>query len=250
MPDLSHYLSDTELDRLVAAALAEDVGSGDITSEAVIPAEARLRAVMVARDAMTVAGLPVAAAVFRACDRDLVLHQKVADGDTVAVGTVLMEISGRARAVLTAERTALNFVQHLSGIATLSRAFVDRVAGTGARIRDTRKTIPLLRALEKYAAACGGAENHRMGLFDMVLIKDNHIAARGSVAAAVAAARAAGHADIMVECETLTEVEAALAAGATRLLLDNMDPPMLARAVAVVGGRAETEASGGVRLET
>lgn len=250
MPDLSHYLSDTELDRLVTAALAEDVDHGDITSEAVIPAHARLRAVMVAREAMTVAGLPIAAAVFHACNRELVLRQRVRDGDTVAAGCELMEITGTARAVLTAERTALNFVQHLSGIATLTRAFVDRVAGTGTRIRDTRKTIPLLRALEKYAAACGGAENHRMGLFDMVLIKDNHIAACGSVSAAVAAARAAGHDDIMVECETLAEIEAALAAGATRVLLDNMDPPMLARAVALVDGRAETEASGGVRLKT
>ena len=248
MPELRQYLSEAEMARMVARALAEDVGSGDITSEAVIPADARLAARMVAREAMTVAGLPIAAAVFRACDAAAELHACASEGEAVAAGTVLMEVAGRARALLTAERTALNFVQHLSGIATLTHSFVERIAGTGARLRDTRKTIPLLRALEKYAAACGGAENHRMGLHDMVLIKDNHIAIRGSVAAAVAAARAAGHSDIMVECETLAEVEAALAAGATRLLLDNMDLATLERAVALVGGRAETEASGGVTL--
>ncbi len=250
MPDLRNYLSEAEMARCVASALAEDVGAGDITSAAVIPETARLAARMVAREPMVVAGLPVAAAVFHACDAAAELRANATDGDAVAAGTVLMHIEGRARGLLTAERTALNFLQHLSGIATLARAFVDRVAGTGARIRDTRKTIPLLRALGKYAAACGGAENHRMGLHDMVLIKDNHIAVRGSVAAAVAAARAAGHADIMVECDTLSQVEAALAAGATRLLLDNMDLPTLRRAVILVDGRAETEASGGVTLET
>ncbi len=248
MPDLRHYMSEAEMARCVAGALAEDVGEGDITSAAVIPETARLAARMVAREPMVVAGLPIAAAVFRASDAAADLHVCAGDGEAVAAGAVLMTVAGNARALLTAERTALNFLQHLSGIATLARAFVDRIAGTGARIRDTRKTIPLLRALEKYAAACGGAENHRRGLHDMVLIKDNHIAVVGSVAAAVAAARAAGHDDIMVECDTLSQVEAALAAGATRLLLDNMDLPTLRRAVALVDGRAETEASGGVTL--
>lgn len=240
-----------DLDRFVAATLAEDLGEGgDITSAAVIPADARFSGVMDSREAITVAGLPIAAAFFRALDPDVVIESLVADGDRVAPGTALMRIEGAARAMLTAERSALNTVQHLSGIATMTRAYVDAIAGTGATLLDTRKTIPGLRVLEKYATRMGGAANHRMGLWDAAMIKDNHVAVAGSVGEAVARAVRAGIAQIIVEVDRIDQIAPALAAGATHLLLDNMPPPVLREAVALVGGRVPTEASGGVRLDT
>ncbi|SOB87360.1 nicotinate-nucleotide pyrophosphorylase [carboxylating] [Sphingomonas guangdongensis] len=235
----------------VAGTLAEDMGEGgDITSAAVIPATARFSGVMDSRDAITVAGLGLAEAFFRALDPDVTVEQLVKDGDRVAAGTDLLRLEGNARALLTAERSALNTVQHLSGIATVTRAYVDRIVGTGATLLDTRKTLPGLRLLEKYATRMGGATNHRMGLWDAAMIKDNHVAVAGSVEAAVARAVAAGIARIIVEVDRVDQIEPALAAGATHLLLDNMDVATLRGAVTLVGGRVPTEASGGVRLET
>jgi nicotinate-nucleotide pyrophosphorylase (carboxylating) len=235
----------------VAATLAEDMGvGGDITSQAVIPADAQLDAVMDSRDAVVVAGLSLAAAFFRALDPACRIETLVAEGDAVAAGTDLMRIRGNARTLLTAERSALNTVQHLTGIATMTRAYVDAIAGTGAILLDTRKTLPGLRVLEKYATRTGGATNHRMRLDDGVMIKDNHIAVAGGVEPAVRAARAAGLAGIVVEVDRIDQIEPALAAGADRLLLDNMDVPTLKQAVALVAGRVPTEASGGVRLDT
>ena len=235
----------------VAATLAEDLGpGGDITSQAVIPAEARFTGVMDSREAITVAGLEIAEAFFRTLDPDVVIERLVEDGARVAAGAELMRLSGAARAMLTAERSALNTVQHLSGIATLTAAYVDAVAGTGATLLDTRKTIPGLRLLEKYATRMGGAQNHRMGLWDAAMIKDNHVAVAGGVGPAVARAVAAGIERIIVEVDRVDQIEPALAAGATHLLLDNMGPQMLAEAVALVDGRVPTEASGGVRLDT
>lgn len=235
----------------VAATLAEDLGpGGDITSQAVIPAEARFTGVMDSREAITVAGLEIAEAFFRTLDPDVVIERLVEDGARVAAGAELMRLSGAARAMLTAERSALNTVQHLSGIATLTAAYVDAVAGTGATLLDTRKTIPGLRLLEKYATRMGGAQNHRMGLWDAAMIKDNHVAVACGVGPAVARAVAAGIERIIVEVDRLDQIEPALAAGATHLLLDNMGPRMLAEAVALVDGRVPTEASGGVRLDT
>jgi nicotinate-nucleotide pyrophosphorylase (carboxylating) len=240
-----------DLDAFVAATLAEDLGeAGDITSAAVIPADARFTGVMDSRDAIVVAGLPIAEAFFRALDPDVAIERRAEDGDAVAAGTDLLRLSGKARALLTAERSALNIVQHLSGIATLTRAYVEAIAGTGAILLDTRKTIPGLRALEKYATRMGGAQNHRMGLWDAAMIKDNHVAVAGSVGEAVRRAAAAGIARIIVEVDALGQIEPALAAGATHLLLDNMDAAMLREAVALVAGRVPTEASGGVTLQT
>ncbi|MDF2603134.1 MAG: nicotinate-nucleotide pyrophosphorylase [Sphingomonas sp.] len=240
-----------DMDAFVSATLAEDLGGGrDVTSEAVIPADARFEGVMVTRDAIAVAGLPIAAAFFRRLDPDASVDLLASDGDRVAAGTPVMRLAGRARALLTAERSALNTVQHLSGIATLTAAYVDRIRGTGAILLDTRKTIPGLRLLEKYATRMGGAQNHRMGLWDAAMIKDNHIAVAGSVEEAVRRARDAGVADIIVEVDRVEQIEPALAAGATRLLLDNMPPQILRGAVTLVGGRVPTEASGGVTLDT
>lgn len=235
----------------VRATLAEDLGTGgDVTSAAVIPAAARFTATMASRDAITVAGLDIAAAFFRTLDPDVVIEPLAADGDRVPAGTALMRLAGAARAMLTAERSALNTVQHLSGIATLTSAYVDAIAGTGATLLDTRKTIPGLRRLEKYATRMGGATNHRMGLWDAAMIKDNHVAVAGGVGEAVRRARAAGIAEIIVEVDRIDQIESAVAAGATRLLLDNMGPALLRQAVALVAGRVPTEASGGVRLDT
>jgi nicotinate-nucleotide pyrophosphorylase (carboxylating) len=235
----------------VSATLAEDMGTGgDITSNAVIPADARLAAVMDSRDAVVVAGLPLAEVFFRALDPDCTIETLVAEGQAVPAGAGLMRISGNARALLTAERSALNTVQHLTGIATMTRAYVDAIAGTGAILLDTRKTLPGLRALEKYATRMGGATNHRMRLDDGVMIKDNHIAVAGGVEPAVRAAKAAGLAGVVVEVDRIDQIEPALSAGADRLLLDNMDVPTLKAAVAQVAGRVPTEASGGVRLDT
>lgn len=240
-----------DLDAFVRATLAEDLGSGgDITSQAVIPADARFDGVMNSRDAIAVAGLPIAERFFRALDPAMTIEILVEEGAQVAPGTPLMRLSGNARAMLTAERSALNSVQHLSGIATMTRHYVDALAGTGAVLLDTRKTIPGLRILEKYATRMGGATNHRMGLWDAAMIKDNHVAVAGSVEEAVRRAVAAGIADIIVEVDRIDQVEAALASGATHLLLDNMTPDQLREAVGIVAGRVPTEASGGVRLDT
>ena len=239
-----------DLDAFVRATLAEDLGSGgDITSLAVIPADARFEGVMDSRDAITVAGLPIAERFFRALDPAMDIEILVGEGDRVAAGTDLMRLSGNARAMLTAERSALNTVQHLSGIATMTRAYVDALGGT-ATLLDTRKTIPGLRALEKYATRMGGATNHRMGLWDAAMIKDNHVAVAGSVEEAVRRAAAAGIEDIIVEVDRIDQIEPALDAGATHLLLDNMGPDRLREAVAIVAGRVPTEASGGVTLDT
>ena len=248
---MTFHLDRFDLDAFVASTLAEDLGEGgDITSAAVIPAGARFAGVMDTRDAITVAGLGIAEAFFRALDADARIELLVADGDRVAAGTDLMRIEGHARAMLTAERCALNTVQHLSGIATMTRTYVDAIAGAGAILLDTRKTIPGLRVLEKYATRMGGAQNHRMGLWDAAMIKDNHVAVAGDIGEAVRRAAAAGIADIIVEVDRIDQIEPALAAGATHLLLDNMGPPMLREAVALVAGRVPTEASGGVRLDT
>ncbi|WP_313803362.1 carboxylating nicotinate-nucleotide diphosphorylase [Sphingobium sp.] len=240
------------LDAFVAATLAEDLGPDgrDVTSEAVIPEDALFDGVMDSRDAVTLAGLPIAAAFFRALDPDVEIELLKQDGDRVSAGTDIMRIRGKARAMLTAERSALNTVQHLTGIACLTRAYVDAILGTGATLLDTRKTIPGLRVLEKYATRQGGATNHRMGLWDAAMIKDNHVAVAGSVGEAVRRAAAAGIGRIIVEVDRIDQIEPALAAGATHLLLDNMDAATLRGAVTLVGGRVPTEASGGVTLDT
>ncbi len=240
-----------DLAAFVAATLTEDLGTGgDITSAAVIPADARLTAVLASRDAVVVAGLGLAAAFFTALDPHAAATELVADGTAVAPGTPLLRVAGNARALLAAERSALNTMQHLTGIATLTRAYVDAIGGTGTVLLDTRKTLPGLRALEKYATRMGGATNHRMRLDDGVMIKDNHIAAAGGITRAVSAAKRAGLQGIVVEVDRLDQIEPALAAGADRLLLDNMDVAVLRAAVALIAGRVPTEASGGVRLET
>jgi len=241
-----------DLDAFVAATLAEDLGpdNRDVTSEAVIPADAIFDGVMDSRDAVTLAGLPIAAAFFRTLDPAVEIELLAQDGQRVEPGTALMRMRGRGRAMLTAERSALNTVQHLTGIATMTRAYVDAIAGTGATLLDTRKTIPGLRVLEKYATRQGGATNHRMGLWDAAMIKDNHVAVAGSVEEAVRRAVTAGVERIIVEVDRVDQIEPALAAGATHLLLDNMPPEILRGAVTLVGGRVPTEASGGVRLDT
>jgi nicotinate-nucleotide pyrophosphorylase (carboxylating) len=235
----------------VASTLAEDMGEGgDITSAAVIPADARFTSVMDTRDDIVVAGLPIAVAFFRAMDPECTIDVLVAEGQRAAKDSDLMRISSNARAMLTAERSALNTVQHLSGIATMTRSYVDAMAGSGAVLLDTRKTIPGLRVLEKYATRMGGATNHRMRLDDAAMIKDNHVAVAGGVAEAVRRAVAAGIERIILEVDSLAQIEPGIAAGATHLLLDNMDVPTLKQAVAMVAGRVPTEASGGVRLDT
>jgi nicotinate-nucleotide pyrophosphorylase (carboxylating) len=241
-----------DVDEFVRRVLAEDLGSGgDLTSKATVDAGARFTAQMSCREPITIAGLDIAAAFFRALDGAVQIEMLVADGDGVAAGTTLMRLEGNAQAMLTAERSALNTLQHLSGIATLTRIYVDAIEGTGAVLLDTRKTIPGLRLLEKYAARMGGAQNHRIRLDDGILIKDNHVAVCGSVGAAVKAAKAAGTGlPVQVEVDRLDQIGEALDAGADRLLLDNMDPPTLRRALAIVGGRVPLEASGGVNLDT
>jgi len=248
-------LAGFDLNAFVRMTLDEDLGLGlpggghDVTSESVIPADARFAGVMDSRDAITVAGLPIAEAFFRALDPDMAIEVLVEEGAQVSAGTDLMRLSGNARAMLTAERSALNTVQHLSGIATLTRTYVDAMQGH-ATLLDTRKTIPGLRHLEKYATRMGGAKNHRMGLWDAAMIKDNHVLVAGGVAEAVCRAREAGVKDVICEVDHLDQIEPALAAGASHLLLDNMDVPTLRKAVALIGGRVPSEASGGVRLDT
>lgn len=241
-----------DLDDFVRRVLTEDLGSsGDVTSAATIDAGTRFAAELTGREPIVVAGLDVALAFFRALDGEVRIDELASDGDRLGAGTVLARLDGNARAMLTAERSALNTLQHLSGIATLTRRYVDAIAGTGAVILDTRKTIPGLRVLEKYAARMGGAQNHRMRLDDGVLIKDNHVAVCDGVAEAVRRARAANTGlQIQVEVDRIDQIEPALIAGAERLLLDNMPLPVLREAVALVAGRVSLEASGGVQLET
>jgi nicotinate-nucleotide pyrophosphorylase (carboxylating) len=239
----------------VRATLDEDLGLGlpggghDVTSESVIPADMRFSGVMDSRDAIVVAGLPIAAAFFRALDPGMEIEVLVNEGAQVSPGTDLMRLSGNARAMLTAERSALNTVQHLSGIATLTRSYVDAMAGN-ATLLDTRKTIPGLRHLEKYAVRMGGARNHRMGLWDAAMIKDNHVLVAGGVSEAVRRAREAGVKAIICEVDRIEQIEPALSAGASHILLDNMSVEELKEAVALIAGRVPSEASGGVRLDT
>jgi nicotinate-nucleotide pyrophosphorylase (carboxylating) len=240
------------LDEFVTGTLAEDLGiGGDVTSAATMRGEAQFTAAIVAREPITVAGLEIAAAIFHALDPEVEIAELAGDGDRIDTGGVLMRLEGNTRAMLAAERSALNTLQHLSGIATLTRRYVDAIEGTGAILLDTRKTIPGLRVLDKYAARMGGAQNHRMRLDDGVLIKDNHVAACGGIAEAVKRAKAANTGlEVQVEVDRLDQIEPALAAGAERLLLDNMAPLMLRQAVELVGGRVPLEASGGIRLES
>jgi len=252
MTALPAQLSRLAVERAVAAALEEDLGlAGDLTSQATLGPEAWAAATLSAREPGVIAGIDLAAAAFRLVGDGVDFHAKLADGARVSAGGVVAEISGPARLVMSAERVALNFLNHLSGIATLTRRFADAIEGTGARICDTRKTTPGLRAFEKYAVRCGGGANHRYALHDAILIKDNHIAVAGSVAAAYKSAEAfAGHlVAIEIEVTTLAELEEALAAGARIIMLDNMDNDLLRQAVQINGGRAKLEASGGVKLD-
>jgi len=241
-----------DLHDFLQRVLAEDLGTGgDVTSTATIAADAHFTADMACRQPIVVAGMDVAAAFFRALDPKVHIDFLAKDGDRVDAGSALMRLEGNARAMLSAERSALNTLQHLSGIATLTRQYVDLIDGTGAILLDTRKTIPGLRVLDKYAARMGGAENHRMRLDDGLLIKDNHVAVAGGVAQAVRAAKAANSGlKVQVEVDRIDQIEPALHAGADRLLLDNMPPLVLREAVALVAGRVPLEASGGVNLDT
>ncbi len=234
----------------IRRALEEDIGPGDVTTESIIPPEATMRGHIVARQDGVVAGLDVAQTVYYLVDERIAFEAKVQEGERVRRGQSLAIVHGPARGLLTAERTALNFLGRMSGIATLTRQFVDAVAGTGVAILDTRKTAPGLRMVDKLAVQRGGGQNHRQGLYDMVLIKDNHIDFAGSLTLAVQRARAGVPGlEIEVEARTLEDVREALAAGVERILLDNMPPPMLAEAVRLVAGRARLEASGNVSLE-
>lgn len=252
----SFTLPGFDLARFVRETLAEDLGEGlpgggrDVTSSSVIPADARFSGVMDSRDPIVVAGLPLAEAFFRALDPAMVIELLVEEGAEVPGGTDLMRLEGNARAMLTAERSALNTVQHLSGVATLTREYVRAMDNPACTLLDTRKTIPGLRILEKYAVRMGGGSNHRMGLWDAAMIKDNHVLVAGSVGEAVRRAVAAGVQEIICEVDRLDQIEPALAAGATRLLLDNMEPDTLRTAVSLVAGRVPTEASGGINLQT
>ncbi|MGA2656190.1 MAG: carboxylating nicotinate-nucleotide diphosphorylase [Verrucomicrobiota bacterium] len=249
-------LATEELRRAVQLALAEDTGTGDATSLATVPADATARAVMRAREPLVVAGLALAEAAFGQLAPQAQITRALQDGQSVTAGQTLLEVAGPARALLGAERVALNFVQRLSGVATLTARFVKAVQGTGAQILDTRKTTPGWRRLEKYAVTCGGGRNHRLGLFDSILIKDNHLAALrheapNAIAAAVQRARAAyPRLKVEVEADTLEQVDQALAAGADSILLDNMDLGQLRQAVQKCAGRVPTEASGGINLDT
>ena len=235
--------------QLIKAALAEDIGPGDITSRLTVPADRFAHARMVARKDGILAGIDVCRQVFLTIDKSVRYAPKLKDGARFRKDQVLAGVCGRARSVLTAERTALNFIQRLSGIASATRRFVDAVRGTKAVILDTRKTAPGWRALEKYAVRCGGGTNHRAGLYDMILIKDNHIAAAGSITTAIERCRSS-RLSKEVEAQTLADVEEAIAAGAKRILLDNMTVAQMKRAVSFARGRAKFEASGGVNLRT
>ena len=240
----------------VRAALAEDMGSGDVTTLATVPENSTCRAVMRAREPLVVAGIVFAETAFRELSSEIETSISIADGAKAGSGDVLLTVTGSTRAILSAERVALNFVQRLSGVATAAATYVEAIRGTQAQILDTRKTTPGWRAFEKYAVTCGGARNHRIGLFDMVLIKDNHLAALqdakpNAVAAAVQRARAKfPQLKVEVEADTLEQVKQAAEAGADFILLDNMTPEQLRASVQLVAGRAKTEASGGVNLKT
>ena len=249
MPEIK--LSPADYDSVIDAALAEDVGAGDVTTRATIPAGRPLAGVLSARSPMVVAGLPVATAVFARVDPLIEFTPQVADGDRINPGQIIAEVAGPAESVLTGERTALNILHMLSAIATETRRYVDAIAGTGCTLLDTRKTIPGLRALSKYAVRCGGGTNHRMRLDDAILIKDNHIAVAGGISQAITQAIAADTGlKVQAECDTLDQVRDAIVAGADSLLLDNMDTDTLRRAVDITAGRVPLEASGGVRLDT
>jgi nicotinate-nucleotide pyrophosphorylase (carboxylating) len=237
---------------LIERALAEDLGAGDLTAQAVVPAGSRASATIVAKQPGTVAGIDVAAAVFGAIDGTLEIESHAADGDPVDAGDLLLVVRGDARAILAGERVALNFLGRLSGIASLTARYVAAVDGTGARILDTRKTTPGLRALEKAAVRAGGGTSHRAGLFDAILVKENHVRVAGGVSEAARRALDAAPAGVVVEVEveSLGELEQALDAGIERVLLDNMEPAHLRAAVELAAGRAELEASGGVTLES
>ena len=246
--ETSQGLSD-EITDCIRRALAEDIGTGDVTTDSIVPANAQVEALIKAKQNGVVAGLDVAAAVFHSLDETVRLSANVSEGSTVESGTVVATISGAARTVLTGERTALNFMGRMSGIATLTRQFVDLIDGTSAKILDTRKTAPGLRAVDKLAVRRGGGHNHRFGLYDMILIKDNHIDHAGSIARAVELARAAGEQlEIEVETRTLENVKDAIALGVSRILLDNMSVEMMRKAVEETRGRAILEASGNVTL--
>ena len=239
-----------EISHCITRALEEDIGSGDVTTNSIVPTGASLRGRIIAKQNGVVAGLDVAREVFRALSNEIMFDAKVKDGSHVNKGDVLAEVNGEARALLTGERTALNFLGRMSGIATLTRQFVDAVAGTNATILDTRKTAPGLRTLDKLAVRLGGGENHRTGLFDMVLIKDNHIDFAGTITAAVERVRASGTGlPIEVETRTLENVREALQLGVERILLDNMKPETMREAVEMTKGQAKLEASGNVTLE-
>jgi nicotinate-nucleotide pyrophosphorylase (carboxylating) len=249
-------LSAAEIRRAVRAALAEDIGSGDATTLATVPANATAKAVMRAREPLVVAGLDFAEAAFCELSPKIKIERLSRDGQRIVAGKILLKISGPARAILSAERVALNFLQRLSGIATTTAQFVEAIRGTSAQILDTRKTTPGWRRFEKYAVTCGGGKNHRIGLFDMILIKDNHLAALrnetpNAIAAAIRRARKKfPMLKVEVEADTLKQVEQAVNARADFILLDNMDLKQLRQAVKIVNGRVETEASGGVNLKT
>jgi nicotinate-nucleotide pyrophosphorylase (carboxylating) len=248
----SPFMPSPRTEHLIDLALEEDAGLGDVTSRAIFPARHRSRGFIQAKQELVVCGLEVAARVFARVDPGLKVTVAARDGDRVKAGRKVLMIAGPTASLLTAERTALNFLQRLSGVATQARKFADAVAGTGVRIVDTRKTTPGWRALEKYAVRCGGCVNHRSSLGEHVLIKDNHIAAAGSLAKAVKLAReAAPHlAKIEVEAKTLAEVREAMRAGAEAILLDNMTAPQVRQAAALIAGAAVVEVSGGVRFET
>ena len=240
-----------DLQAIVARALAEDIGPGDVTSELAVPSHVRARGSFLAKQPGVLSGLYVAQECFRQVDPTVEFHALTSEGSVFSAGDQLAEVAGPARSLLTAERVALNFLQRLCGVATLTREFANRVAGTKARIVDTRKTTPGLRLLEKRAVRAGGGHNHRFALYDGVLLKDNHIAVAGGVAPAVAAARAGAPHTLKIEVEvtSLPQLEEALAAGADVALLDNMTPAEMAEAVALVGGRLLLEASGGINLD-
>lgn len=238
--------------KLIEEALAEDIGPGDVTSNAVIPEESTATAEIIAKQDLVLAGILIAREVFRKLDPWVQFTLLAHDGSRVPSGSLIAQVQGRTRALLAGERVALNLLQHLCGIATLTAKFTEVLKGSRAEILDTRKTLPGLRALEKYAVRMGGGRNHRFGLYDGVLIKDNHIAAAGGIIKAMANVRKKVHPLLMIEVEvkTLDEVREALAAGATMVLLDNMTPAMMKQAVSIVAGRIPVEASGNVTLET
>lgn len=238
------------VDNIINAAFEEDIGKGDLTSVAVIPKKTYFMGIMSARDEMVCAGLPIAGRVFELYSKKIKWTPRASDGDKVAAGSVLANIEGPAIDLLTAERTAINILQHLSGIATLTRLYADKISDLDTILLDTRKTIPVYRHLAKYATRMGGATNHRMSLDDGVLIKDNHIAVSGGIKEAISRAREHGLTNIEVECDTLTQVIEALEAGADNILFDNMDTKTMSKGVAIVDGQVPTEASGDIDLKT